>query len=286
MLNIHDINPALYGCQFGVAIQDGREYWPTADFSNYVQENFVGHAAISDTLVAGYQKNGITVDGPATTANLEWNTVNGAGRNNGNSFSPIIAQNGIQIGRGAAAQATYNKVTGNSYTGSGVASSGGILVIGGSCYSSPLTTRTLIDNNTVVNNDVGVYLSNLIVDNNNDCVQATTPTNIKVYKNIITNDAVSNVSGTNLYNYPGGYQAGISDQGYADSLTYNQICGVGYTPVPTPPPYLSQIDVAATNPIVKCITFCSDKDDITATSSARAKAGPHAHLRRVTDAVK
>ena len=49
--------------------------------------------------------------------------------------------------------------------------------------------------------------------------------------------------------FPGGYQAGVSDEGYADQITLNAICGVAYTPV-TPPPYLSQIDIAATNPVV------------------------------------
>lgn len=274
VLNIHDINPALYGCQFGVAIQIGRQYWPTAaNFSSSVTENFVGHATIENTTVAGYQKNGIDVDGPGSTGTISENAVNGAGRNNGNPFSPIIAQNGIQIGRGAAAQVTHNTVSGNSYTGTGGASDGGILVFGGACGetpATPLTLNTVVANNTLQDNDIGAYLSNLIVDSNSNCALPPTPTKIQVYKNYITNSASSNVSGFNLFNYPGGYQAGVSDEGNADSITNNQICGVGYTPLATPPPYLSQIDVAATNPIVTGNTICTST---TVLAPAPTKAG-------------
>lgn len=259
VLNIQDINSSLYGCQFGVAVQIGRQYWPTSDFSSYVTEDFVGHATITNTTVAGYQKNGIDIDGPGTTATLTTNTVNGAGRGNGNLFSPIIGQNGIQIGRGAATTATYNTVTGNSYTGSAPASAGGILVFGGACGdtpATPLTTNTQLGYNTVQDNDVGLYISNLIVDQNGYCALPQTPTRIKSYNNHITNSAASNIGGYNLFNNPGGYQAGISDEGFGDHMTNNQICGVGYTPVPNPPPYLSNIDVVAYSPVLKGNKIC------------------------------
>src|SRR5713226_1891773 len=110
--DIRDTNSTLYGCQFGVAIQVGRLYWPAANFGTFKVENFVGHAIIRTTSVTGYQKNGMTVDGPGTTAVITGSIVTGAGRNNGNLLSPIIAQNGIQISRGASAQVTYNTITG------------------------------------------------------------------------------------------------------------------------------------------------------------------------------
>ena len=75
--DIRDSNPGLFGCQFGVAIQVGREYWPTADFSHDLVENFVGHATITKTTVTGYQKNGITVDGPGSKSNITKSTVKG-----------------------------------------------------------------------------------------------------------------------------------------------------------------------------------------------------------------
>ncbi|MGH2495443.1 MAG: hypothetical protein ACRDIV_12130 [Ktedonobacteraceae bacterium] len=276
--DIRDTNSALYGCQFGVAIQVGREYWPVADFSTDKTESFIGHATIKTTTVSGYQKNGMTIDGPGTTAIVSGSTVNGAGRGNGNLLSPIIAQNGIQISRGASAQVMGNTITGNSYTGTGGASDGGILVYGGSCdgAATPLTTGTKVQNNNLQDNDVGVLIDNLSLDGNNQCSLPITPTKVAASHNHITNSAVSNVSGTNLLNFPGGYQAGISDVGNADQLINNQICGVGYTAV-TPPPYLSMIDMMATNPTVMGNTVCTSSQNINAAAStqARKKGGLH-----------
>lgn len=276
--DIRDSNSALYGCQFGIAIQIGRQYWPVTDFSSFKTENFVGHATIKTTNVSGYQKNGITVDGPGTTTTVSGSTVNGAGRGNGNLLSPIIAQNGIQISRGASAQVRGNTITGNSYTGSGGASDGGILVYGGSCdgAATPLTTGTKIQNNTVQDNDVGVLIDNLSLDGNSQCSLPITATSVVAGHNHITNSAVSNVSGTNLFNFPGGYQAGISDVGNGDRLVYNQICGVGYTAV-APPPYLSMIDMVATNPTVTGNTVCTNSQNTNILASAKTGKKMHFH---------
>ncbi len=210
--------------------------------------------------------------------------MTGAGRNNGNLLSPIIAQNGIQISRGASAQVTYNTITGNSYTGPNFASDGGILVYGGSCDGSatPLTTGTKVQSNTLRDNDVGVFISNLSVDNNNQCSLPITATSILASLNHITNSAASNISGTNLFNFPGGYQAGISDEGNADQLTRNQICGVGYTTV-SPPPYLSLIDIVATNPTVSGNTVCTSLRNVAASASAKTgkKGGLHYIVRPI-----
>lgn len=282
--DIRDSNPGLYGCQFGVGIQVGREYWPKADFSGSIVEDFVGHATITKTTVYGYQKNGMTIDGPGTTGSLWSDTVNGDGQ--GGTLSQIIAQNGIQISRGASVQVSDSTVTGNAYTGSGGASSGGILVYGGSCDgpATPLTTGTNVLHNNLQNNDVGVFISNLSLDGNSQCSLPTTATNIVANSNHITNGAVTNTSGTNLFNYPGGYQAGISDEGYGDRLTNNKICGVGYTPIPNPPPYLSMIDIVATNPIVHGNTTC--KSSAVVQTSASAKTGKMRRLHHLFSPVK
>jgi hypothetical protein len=180
VLDIHDSNAALYGCQFGEGIQIGRTYWPTANFSNFDTENFVGHARINDTLVQGYQKNGITIDGIGSTADIDDNTINGAGRDT--QFAPIIAQNGIQISRGATGSVTGNHVSGNSYTGTAWASSGGIITFGG--CGDALVTNVDIADNVVTDNDIGIYLNNYSAD----CAgPATTPTNAHVHGNVITN---------------------------------------------------------------------------------------------------
>src|ERR1019366_6592549 len=66
---------------------------------------------IKNNTVTNYQKGGITVNGPGSSATISGNTVTG--------FGPVdfIAQNGIQIGFGATGTVTNNTVTGNEYTG-------------------------------------------------------------------------------------------------------------------------------------------------------------------------
>ena len=123
-----------------------------------------------------------------------------------------IAQNGIQFGNGASGSAVKNTVTGHAYTGVNTAASGGILVVGGACYSQPLTTGIQIAQNILTNNDVGVYLSNL----DDDCLAPADQTNVKVVNNTISNDRFTN-------NYP--YQAGVSDMGNNDKILNNTISG-------------------------------------------------------------
>ncbi len=240
VINIRDSNPALYGCQFGVAIQIGRRYWPTADFSNFVVENFVGQATITKTTVTGYQKNGITVDGPGSKSKITRSTVDGAGRNN--ALADIIAQNGIQISRGAVGMVENNYVADNSYTGTAPnASSGGVLVFGG--CGDPLSIGVEVEGNVLSNNDVGIYLNNYSANCNAPAPQKT---NDMAVNNSISNDAVTNMSAFtasdgSMYT---GYQAGIDDIGNKDLISRNTIAGIGYTPAQTTPggPFVIPID--------------------------------------------
>jgi hypothetical protein len=204
---IHDIGETpLNGTQHGTAV--------------YYRALGTGAASgtISDNTLTNYQKGGITVNGnvSATIAN---NTVTGQG--------PVdyIAQNGIQVGYGAQATVTENTVTGNAYTGSGPASSGGIIVVGGAAFGAglPYTVDLKITKNTLTNNDVGVFLVN--ADANG--IAPTSRTDNSVKSNTITNDAVTNTSG---YRAGCGYQAGISDFGTRDLIVNNSISGFGYTP--------------------------------------------------------
>ncbi len=66
---------------------------------------------IADNNVYEYQKGGIVVNGEDTTATVTGNTVTGLG--------PVdfIAQNGIQVSRGAVATVRGNDISGNDYTG-------------------------------------------------------------------------------------------------------------------------------------------------------------------------
>lgn len=248
--DIRDSDHTLYGCQFGNAIQIGREHWPTAaNFNTTRIENFVGHATITGTTVSGYQKDGIVVDSPGSTANMSYNTVNGSNRDS--QLSPIIAQNGIEVLRGAYAHVRNNTVTGNTYTGTSGASSSGILVYGG--CGDPLVKHVEVDGNLLINNDVGIYLNNF----ESDCsTPAATVTGDEARNNIIRNNAITN-RGVNVLNSKtyNGYQAGIDDIGNHDSILYNTISGAGYVPARTtsPSPFVMPIDTTSSptiHPIV------------------------------------
>jgi parallel beta-helix repeat protein len=86
------------GCQNGVAILVGRNF-----------EGQTGQANILYNVIDRYQKNGPTVDNAGSSAVIRYNRIVGAGP------TAIIAQNGIQISRGATADVRYNQVTDNAY---------------------------------------------------------------------------------------------------------------------------------------------------------------------------
>lgn len=164
---------------------------------------------ISGNVITGYQKGGIVANGIGTSVTIKNNIVTGDGHVN------FIAMNGIQIGYGADAMVSYNTVSGNSFDGGGDGSaSGGIIIVGGPGYGDAYTVNTKVMNNTLVDNDVGVYLSNLAADYSAPLTQ----TNAKVVNNTISSDKCFNVS----------YQAGISDVGNNDKLINNRISGPGY----------------------------------------------------------
>jgi hypothetical protein len=187
---------------------------------------------ISGNLVSRYQKNGITVsgkdaagDGPsafATSATVKNNVVSGRGA------VDYIAQNGIQMSFGAKGSVVGNTVTENAYSGPGGASSGGILVVGGPCFGPGIayTKNLTIRNNTLIRNDVGVFLFNATAT---DCVAPSIKTDNSVKLNTISNGAVTNTTGDTV-SPACGYQAGVSDVGHRDAIVNNSISGFGYTP--------------------------------------------------------
>lgn len=208
----HDIGeqPAFNGTQHGVAIY-------------YAAFNATGSASgkVSGNRIERYQKGGIVVNGVGSNVLVQNNEVIGLG--------PIgfIAQNGIQFGYGSSGSAMKNTVSGNRYTGTSTVS-GGIIVVGGPGYGTcpdgnpcAYTTGIQITQNTVTNNDIGIFLTNLktaLGDPPDD------QTNIKAVNNTISNDALTN-------QYGGvGYQAGVADTGNNDKIINNKISGAGYAP--------------------------------------------------------
>jgi hypothetical protein len=204
---IHDIGESPHdGTQHGVGI-----YWRAFFAGGSVKGRIVGNT------ITAYQKGGIVTNGSGVQANISDNTVTGDGHVN------FIAQNGIQIGYGANGSAMRNTVSGNSYIGfpGDGSASGGIIVVGGAGYGvcpdgndCPYTVNAQVNDNILVNNDVGVYLTNLAADFS----APATATNVKAVNNRISDDQCFNLS----------YQAGISDVGNNDKMINNKISGPGY----------------------------------------------------------
>ena len=224
------------GCQGGVGIEAGNSY-----------TSQIGHVVLESDTVRGYQKNGITADGAGSTLFAAFSTVTGAGA------TPYIAQNGIQISTGATGQISDSTISGNNYTGTGEASSTGVLVYGGgaSCSGgdpqSGLVRKAGIIGSHLVNNDIGIALFNL----NPACDKsAATPTRDTACYNAISNShgypggvasADANISGLVTGTGSVGDQAGVSDTGNRDIICHNKISGAGYAPrdkassLPNPP---------------------------------------------------
>jgi hypothetical protein len=134
----------LNGCQGGIGIQVGQ-----ADASGGALVK--GRAILKNVSISGYQKNGITIDGPGSSASITGVTVIGDGP------TDQIAQNGIQISSGANAKIKNSTITGNECNHA-------------VCGPNPLTdTQSVgvllfapakgvsVTNTTMSDNDVGVY---------------------------------------------------------------------------------------------------------------------------------
>jgi hypothetical protein len=224
---IHHIgNVPFDGSQHGVGLY-------IRAFFNF---NITGDAM--GNLIFAYQKGGIVATGKGVKlAKLDNNKVTGLGH------VDFIAQNGIQISYGAMpypGQVLSNTVTGNSFIGfpGDGSASGGILLVGGPGYGlcpdgDPCpyvktaligvnSTLNAVGSNVALNNDVGVFISNVAGDGES---APPTPTN-----NLI----IGNVAGIDLP-YNQSYLAGISDYGNTDYLLGNYIFqGGGYgTPCTT-----------------------------------------------------
>lgn len=105
---------------------------------------------IVGNTVTEYQKTGIRINGTNTCATVANNTVTGIGP------TPIIAQNGIQISRGATALVQNNICTNNSYTIAGTSSCGILL------FQEPSNIPVMIQYNNCNNNDIGIGLSDTV----------------------------------------------------------------------------------------------------------------------------
>ncbi|NTX50204.1 right-handed parallel beta-helix repeat-containing protein [Myxococcus sp. CA039A] len=203
------------GCQEGVAIE----------VRNARDAETVTRVEVLRNRVARYQKAGISGTG-RVELNVEDNQVEGGGP------VPFIARNGIQFSDGATGRATGNRVTGNAYSG-GETTGSGILVAGGAYYDMALCEDVVIFENTLVDNDVGINLSQAEEDGG----PLSVSTRLRVTRNTVTHDGPVVTNG-----YP--YQAGISDLGGANLISQNHVSGPGYARE-TEPDVTFDVDVVA-----------------------------------------
>lgn len=135
---ISDIRPAvtLGGAQRGIGILVG-----------FASIESSGRAEIRDNVISGYQKGGIVVDGVGSEAIVSDNTVIGAGP------TDAIAQNGIQISRGASATVEGNRVSAHDYSPASYTSAGILIFTPGVNLDDGEIT---INANTVTGNEIGI----------------------------------------------------------------------------------------------------------------------------------
>jgi hypothetical protein len=146
---IKDINPALGGCQDGIAVQVGRRF-----------EQQTGSAVIRNNLIDEYQKGGVVVDGPGSYAWITQNEIDGGGASN------LIARNGVQVGREAGADVDHNIVRRNLFVSpdpSNTDSASGILLFETAAHVST-------DHNDAEQNGTGIAIDEgsvgLLIDHN------------------------------------------------------------------------------------------------------------------------
>ena len=113
----------------------------------YNEDSVARTITVSDSTLYGYQKNGLALVGTNLTANVDGNTVTGAGP------TGVIAQNGIQLASGATGTVSNNTVSDHWYllTEGSEWWSAGILLLGTSGTVS-------CTGNTVFGNEYGITL--------------------------------------------------------------------------------------------------------------------------------
>jgi hypothetical protein len=172
--DIRMANPSLYGCQDGNAIRAGSQaLGQTATLT------------VNNTTLTGYQKTGIIIDGTGTTGTVTNSTLTGFGPEN-------LAQNAVQIGRGAAATVTGNTITGSECTNAVCGPDPFTQAFGTGLLIFSTSAPVQITNNTISNNDTGVY---------NNASNTTISGNTMVanrYNGIFLDEGAATVSNNNL----------------------------------------------------------------------------------------
>lgn len=132
---IRDAGATVSGCQNGIGVSVGRVLPPDGPTT--------GSATVVHNLIDRYQKGGILVDGAGSSAEVAYNEVVGEGP------TIVIAQNGIQVSRGAEGDVHHNKVSQNFYSPGGTEATGMLL------FDDPMAR---VHHNDVFLNEAGIAL--------------------------------------------------------------------------------------------------------------------------------
>ncbi len=158
-LHIHDSaitnieDTPLGDCQNGSGIQAGSQALSQ-----------IGSLTVTNTTISNYQKTGVVIDNIGSTGTITNNIITGVGP------TPVIAQNGIQISRGATGVVSGNTISGNVYTGGAGACAGDGSTANKVTYAATCTmsdgiflfqqgSGITISGNTISANQIGVALS-------------------------------------------------------------------------------------------------------------------------------
>jgi hypothetical protein len=186
--------PALNGCQSGNGI--------------FVQSGNGGVSAvkIDNCAVHDFQKNGITADEKGTVAVIRGNVVTGVGPTNG------AAQNGVQIGFGAAGSILNNLVTNNIWAPCAAAAT-----------CTAVATNILVtqsDGVEVSDNTAGISQVNIFADGNNAAIDRNETFATAVFDGIRVQGDQSSVRHNHVLN---GVESGIFLSGNNNVVTDNTI---------------------------------------------------------------
>lgn len=150
--NIRLFPDALLGCQTGLAIyaQAGNEPGVTRR----------ARLTVTNSSVHDYQKNGITADAAGTELTATGNAVTGLGP------TPAIAQNGVQVSRGATGRLEGNSVINHIYS---------LCVSTSSCGAVSTNILTFETSSVkIMRNNLGKAQVNVYLDgSNNDLINNT-----------------------------------------------------------------------------------------------------------------
>jgi nitrous oxidase accessory protein NosD len=184
----------LAGCQSGTGI--------------FVQSGGGGMSdvEIERSSVHDYQKNGITANEVGTKVSIRGNVVTGVGPTTG------AAQNGIQLGFGAAGSISRNTVANNVWSP---------CVMAATCTA--VATDILVtqsDGIEVRDNDAGVSQVNIFVDGNNSTVVANETSSSGVFEGIRIEGNGNEVRRNDVFN---GAEAGIFIDGNSNVVENNVV---------------------------------------------------------------